>query len=279
MQDDPCLSILLLTEDSAEDACFTIEALVHKMLLLVDERCRKNRIEFEPQNERSREATRGMAWRSTKPEDRPKLIDLGRTIAAQLLEGDDEPGFVLFHFDGDCPWSKRKKGFKSLEKFETFVLQFVENVVEDALRSRHAVITKPTGERRPPRKKKSSERPDISAARAKAMSRLIRLTPFYTIEAWLYQNTVEARRLCQKNHCGRHLDKIASWEADRGKLDELSKNIKDELPCLKKAHNHHLAATNFPYREVQRVGKSYAETVTRLRECPDLPAALARTWA
>lgn len=278
MHDEPCLSILLLTEDGAKDACLTIEALIHKMLHLVDERYRKNRIDFEPQNERSREATRSMAWRSTKPEDRPKLVDLGRAIATKLLEGDPEPGFVLFHFDGDCPWSKRKKDFKALKQFEAFVVQFVESVVDETLRSNHVETTNvAVGTPHKPRKK-SSGRPDISAAKAKAMSRLLRLTPFYTLESWLYQNTVEARRLCQQNHCGRHLDKFASWEANRGKLDELSKDIEDELPCLKKAHNHHLAATSFPYREVMSVGKSYAETVTRLRECPDLPAALARTW-
>lgn len=278
MQDDPCLSLLLLTEDGAQNACLTIEALVHKMLHLVDGKYRKNRIDFQPQNDRSREAMQGNIWKSSKREDRPKLVDLGRSIATKLLERDEEPGFVLFHFDGDCAWSKRKRECQNINKFEAFVVRFVEQVVVDTLHSEHEKAVQLAVAAAGPTKKKASRRPDITAAKAMAMSRLIRLTPFYSIEAWLFQNTVEARRLCQKSRCGRHLEKIAGWESARGMLDELPK-IKDELPCLEDRHNHQLAATSFPYHEAESAGKSYAETVARLRECPDLPAALARTWA
>lgn len=108
------------------------------------------------------------------------------------------------------------------------------------------------------------------------MRRLRQLVPFYSIEAWLYQNTAEARRLCEAS-CGRHLDKIASWEAVRGDLDE-EPQPKEQL-CLRGEHNLRLATAGFPAEDALKTDKSYAAAVMDLLECPDLCTALARTYA
>lgn len=102
----PCLSILLLTEDSGCDSHETLRALVKKMLLLVDPACQTQpqRLELCPQPEHAARAMHANIWKSRSPRDRFKLVDLRETIATKLLE---EDGFVFFHFDGDRPWGER----------------------------------------------------------------------------------------------------------------------------------------------------------------------------
>ena len=261
-REKPCLSILLLTEDDAEDGFKTIAALAKKMFLQIDSASRTHRIDFQPQGDDARRAMRGNRWKSTKPSDHANIVLLGRAIAAKLLEQDEagQPGFgfVLFHVDGDRPWSERDES-ENVEKFGAFVVQYVEQSLDAALRRQKVAAA------------------DIDRERAAALSRLRRLTPFYSIEAWLYQNTAEARRLCEDS-CGRHLERIADWEADRGLLDEIEKP-KDEL-CLQAAHNNYcLATAQFPAEEALRVDKSYAASVMHLLDCADLCAALERTRA
>lgn len=85
----------------------------------------------------------------------------------------------------------------------------------------------------------------------------------------------EARRLCLLT-CGKHVDELQQWEADRGTLDELDKP-KDALPCIETQDHVALASSAFPAREIDAVGKSYAAAVNNLRRCRDLRVALVRT--
>ncbi|WP_437837324.1 hypothetical protein [Sorangium sp. So ce1153] len=258
-REQPCLSILVLTEDSAEGSCETIAALVKKMVLLVDPACRTHLITFEPQGANERRAMRGNLWKSRKPFDRQTIVLLGRAIAAKLIE--DPIGFVAFHVDGDRRWAERASS-ENVAKFAEFVSNYVEPGVHNALRRQRDrdALTIPDEE--------------IDRATAAALARLLRLTPFRSIEAWLYQNTVEARRLCQIA-CGRHLAKIDAWAADRGAIDELE-DPKAEL-CLISEHHPDLAQHAFPADEAFRVNKSYAAAVIGLLDCADLCAALAHT--
>jgi hypothetical protein len=249
------LSILILTEDSAKDSHETITALAKKMLDLVVPRCGTHRIEFEPQNALARQAMRGNLWKSKNPRDRQKLVDLRQSIATKLVEGklvegETVPGFVLFHVDGDRSWAEQKLS-ENVALFETFIRIYVEPIVTNALTKR-----------------------GILGELHARMMRLRRLTPFYSIEAWLYQNTAEARRRCAEA-CGRHLDRIAAWEADRGLLDELYKP-KEHL-CFGASHNLGLATTRFPAEDAFRANKSYCAAVMDLLACADLCAALERT--
>ncbi|MEP7127187.1 MAG: hypothetical protein ABJE95_40005 [Byssovorax sp.] len=164
--------MLVLTEDRAGDSQKTLVALVKRMLLLVDGSCATHRVRFEPSNAEAQIAMHGNLWKSTDERNRPKRVLLGKAIAEKLMEGSECPGFALFHFDGDRAWSDRAS-CENVPTFEAFVQRYVEPLVVASL------------------KKNGIERE--SAAR---MSRLRRLTPFYSIEAWLYQNTTEARRLC-----------------------------------------------------------------------------------
>jgi hypothetical protein len=261
IREQACLSILVLTEDSAEGSCETVAALMKKMVLLVDPACRTHLIAFEPQGEHEQRAMRGNLWKSRNPFDRQKIILLGRAIAAKLIE--DPIGFVAFHVDGDRRWAERASS-ENVAKFAEFVSTYVQPGVHHALRRQRDRDALATSDQ------------DIARAAEAALARLLRLTPFRSIEAWLYQNTAEARRLCQVA-CGRHVAKIDGWAADRGALDELE-DPKAEL-CLESKHHLELAQRAFPADQVFGANKSYATAVVGLLDCADFCAALARTHA
>lgn len=105
------------------------------------------------------------------------------------------------------------------------------------------------------------------------MSRLCLLSPYYSIEAWLYQNTYVAKALCHKHYGGRDVELFEKWEANRALLDDV-KRPKEET-CLRAKHNRELAELNFPAEPVYYAAASFTESVNRLMACAALCAALA----
>jgi hypothetical protein len=256
----PRLSLLVLTEDSASEAHETLVALAKKMLLLLDPACGTHLVGFEPQGDQARKVMHGNLWKSRRPLDRPKIVLLGRAIAAKILET-ELPGFALFHVDGDVPWSQHKES-TNVARFDAFVHEYVIPALDHALRLQHKDRGEAPGDEQ------------ITAEAINALQRLIRLTPFYSIEAWLYQNIPMVRHLCTE-HCGAHLDEISRWEADAGVLDELHQP-KEQI-CLRGDHNRTLAESGFPAERVFQAGKSFSDSVERLLASNDLCAALTRT--
>jgi len=261
-------SILLLTEDGAKHAYETLEAIASRMLLLVEPKCRTDRVEIVKPDKLVREVMQGNTWQAAAPKDlglRKRIITFGKFVAAKLLEGHapphlDAPGFVFFHFDGDHLWKHRHLADdEKIAALTTFLAHRVVPAIDHALHEQ----------------RRAGKDVDLDAGRRAALLRLRRLTPFYSIEAWLFQNTAEARRLCAAT-CGKHLDQIEGWEANRGVLDEIDKP-KELLPCIETKDHIALAGNAFPAREVAAAGKSYAAAVENLRRCSDLRAALART--
>jgi hypothetical protein len=258
--DAPELSILLLTEDGAKAAQETMEAIVRGMLRLIDGEHRADRVGVVRPNQLARDVMKGNQWRARNPKDiglRQRIVVFGRFVAAKLLERES---FVLLHFDGDHAWADRR--LAEDEKVADFV-DFVSRRVVPALD--HALHEQ----------RRDGRDVDVDAGRRAALLRFRRITPFYSIEAWLFQNTAEARRLCMAT-CGKHLDEIQRWETDRGALDEIDK-AKDQLPCVETQQHVALAGSAFPAREVFAAGKSYAAAVDNLRRCRDLRSALIRT--
>lgn len=248
------MSILVLSEDSADQAYDTVRELTLSVLRLVDEKVRTHRIRFEPlENKQARRALRANTWKSKKPEDQQAIRDLHRAIANKLAERN---GFVVFHFDGDRKWTERAKS-ENCSKFAGFITT-IEQVLRD-----------PTVHR--------GRFPRSESQISEAKERLLPLVPFYSIEAWLYQNTETAIVLCRDLPCGAHQAQLVAWQTDRSLLDELEKP-KDAL-CLRGEFNHDLARTAFPSREVRNVGKSLATAVATFENSTELSGALARTWA
>jgi hypothetical protein len=108
------------------------------------------------------------------------------------------------------------------------------------------------------------------------LTKLVFLVPYYSIEAWLFQNTERAARLCPGAPTCRLgcADKLARWRDDRGALDEVL-TPKQEL-CLGNQHNAELAGPGYPLDEVLRANKSLYDTWQALTCCTPLVAALGQ---
>lgn len=247
----PCLSILVLGEDTGKDAPEALRKLVRTMLRLVEPNVQTHRVLFSPVDQQAAPALRANTWKSKKPRDRVHKIRLFQTVARKLAESD---GFVFWHVDGDTAWAKRGKS-ENAKKFESIARAGVGQALQTPARSKHA--------------------PNQEQVKHQLES-LICIMPFYSIEAWLFQNTEVLRQLCNERYQGHGLEQVETWENDRGLLDEVVKiKERSELP-FRAEHNGELS-TQFPGEVVRSVGKSFDAVVTKLSECGELVAALERT--
>lgn len=260
----PNLSVLLLTEDSGSEAFATFQKVAKELLKQVDEHVntQQERLTFEPV--RSKEALQALhanVWKSDKARDRQKQVALVGTIATQLML---ENGWALFHFDGDRSWANRNSS-ENMEKFRDRVWGKVRLRILMELEERETRAGRPVV-------------PNELEERAnRLMTRLKQVVPFYSMEAWLFQNTREAVRLCAEHYRGRDAERFRDWEQDRTSLDEVLKP-KEEV-CLGAKHNLELASQGFPAREVYAAGKSFAMVVQELAQDEDLTEALSRTYS
>ncbi len=243
------LHILILSEDSGGGGR-PLRALTRSMLRLVDPSYREQRVDLEPEGEEAQRATQGNLYQGhKKPAGHRNLVTIARAVARHIF---DERSFVLFHVDADQAWKSRNTPSDNLRRFHDIVKLNVSRAVDDLLA------------------KNTSSR-----GKAEIMSRLHLVSPYWCIESWLYQNTVVAGALCHKHHSGRDAHRFERWEQHREELDEEDKP-KAQI-CLHDKYNHELASQSFPGRAVYDVGKSFHETVERLRASPTLVAALAAT--
>lgn len=250
----PALSVLVLTEDSAADAHDTLVALLKKTFRLVSAECGTHRIRFDPQSEPEKRYAVANQWKGDGPQDKGsrarasfRLVDLYRTIATRILE-QEPPGFVLFHFDGDRRWSERDQS-ENAASWEIRVRDKVRAVLVQ-----HGLA-------------------DTEIERA--MQRLHPLTPFYSIEAWTYQNFAEAERICAELRSPALAAQLASWKADRATLDEILQ-LKDACDFGGR-HNRRLAEASWPAEAVHAVGASFAAAIDALRASPELTRVLSTT--
>jgi hypothetical protein len=243
------LHILILSEDSAGNALPSLRALTKSMLRLVDPSYQGKRVDLEPEGEEAQRASHANLWQGKSSASHKKLVTVTRTIARHVF---DRRGFVLFHVDADQAWSNRAAPSANVKRFHDVVTLHVSRAVDD-------LIARNSG----------------AHDKAAIMSRLCLVSPYWCIESWLYQNTAIATALCHKHHRGLHADWFERWEHHRGELDEMDKP-KDQV-CLGSKHNHELASQGFPARAAHDVGKSFHETVERLKSSPTLVAALAAT--
>ena len=240
----PVVSFRLLTEDSGQDAPAVLRAVVTQLLRAVDAQCQTQRLAFEPTPRTAARAMRGNLWKSTRVADQSDIIRLRQTIATHVAR----PGhYVLFHFDGDTTWTRRSEAMTP-RQFDRLIRDKVRLAL-DALKVA-----------------------DVETA----LSRLICIAPYYSIESWLYQNTVVARRCCDgRSDCEQTRVLIEEWTADRGLLDEVMKP--KQSTCLGSAHNLELT-TGLPVAVVAAAGNSLAATLEALRQAPGLKEALAATY-
>ena len=257
------MSVLLLTEDSGAEAFDTFQRLAKELLKQVDPsvQTQPEALAFEPV--RSKEALQALhanVWKSDKKNDHGKQVELVRTLATQLLL---ENGWAFFHFDGDRAWAD-KDSSENVSKFKARVWEKVRLLIQMKMEE-HG---KQGG--------KSPVSTDTEVRAKQRMSRLKPVVPFYSIEAWLFQNTREGARLCETHYGGRDTEQFRKWEQDRAALDEVLKP--KEQVCLGAKHNLELATNGFPAREAHAAGKSFSAVVQALSQDVELREALSRTY-
>ncbi len=226
------LEILVLSEDRGQ-GFETMEALLRRVLKIYGPTGEEQVTLIPAEDRMVQEAAHANLWKSASKQDYPRKVSLIRTIATRLALG-----LVIFHYDGDTPWSDRFIALtpKQFEKeVRVKLLQLLAGRDSEFI--------------------------------GKCMARLIEAAPFYSVEAWTYQATDAAVALCRKRYSGKDVNKFEQWASDRSLLDEVPKP-KDET-CLSNKHNVELAQ-QIPCKEVLAVRKSYAEFVRRLRSCPEL---------
>jgi hypothetical protein len=245
MATDRLGSLLIITEDSGADGHATIVAVVKRMLQLVVPDYQTHRLGFEPKDAQAQRALQGTGWKSKDPKTHADRATALRTIATKLGR---KEGFVLFHIDGDRTWAERRSS-ENVELFKTRVVELVRKLLVQSGRSVQEAETR--------------------------LLRLFPVVPFYSIEAWLFQHTEVAIRLCRDRYQGRDIGRFEAWRQDRAALDDV-KEPKEEV-CLKSLHNLECAGPGYPAQAVFEAGRSYTECVVRLRGCAELEALLHAT--
>jgi hypothetical protein len=258
---DAGLSIVILTEGSGKDGRATIEALAKQMFHLVGPGFGSHRIQFVPRDQREEEAMRGNVWKTDgkNPQEYERRVRLLRYIARNLLLPNT---LVLFHIDGDRPWSERHTS-ENTAKFERLVRGRLPQVVDRGRANN------------PTTKAQARENTSLPPQLHLENLLLICICPFRSIEAWLYQNLRTAVAICSREHWGIHVTDLEAWEQRRGELDELP--APEKSSCLRKEFNLELATHGFPTRETYEVRKSFAESVDRMLACSTLCRALELT--
>lgn len=243
----PVARLLVLTEDSSADGPPTIRALLQHVLAQVNSAADLARVSFEPlPDSRASKALAGNVWKSAKKTATAGVVDLVQRIARHLALGSS--CFVVHHIDGDRVWKDRDSS-ENVREYGNVVMRRVrlQLSVWAAKQNRGAVVDE-------------------------HMSRLLLLTPFWCVEAWLFQNTEEAGKHCTNpgHQCA---SLLSGWKSDRSKLDE--ERTPKELLCFRDKHNAILAGTSFPRGELLLAGKSFAAAVNTMQTCAPLVASLS----
>jgi hypothetical protein len=223
-------TFVVLTEDGAKDARAVIVALLRRTLTqVVAPGCdTRSRVAFSAQDaagvERIRPLLVGANWKGRSID----LRNLIQFIATELISG----RVVLHHIDGDRPWSKAPG--ENAEKYE----ERVRRAVRRCLRER------------------------LSEADTEAhLARLVLWMPYYSVEAWLYQNLDEVERIAQGD--AELMSLVAQWRARPAQLEEALKP-KDLHPRLGSRHNLWLAEQGWPAARVFGLSLSYRSAVGAL---------------
>jgi hypothetical protein len=235
--------IMVLTEDHYPEPH---RALVRAMLRLVKPNHNAAKIDVQGDDSRAQEAAQGNRGKNRKGPGHQQRVALARAIATEIFTPSN---FVFYHVDADRCFSAPKVPKPENEVFFESVLLAVRQLLE-ALKEQH----------------------QDSRTTDEMIARVMLLLPYYSIEAWLFQNTRVGRELCAKHHRAQHVEKFDHWEQNRHELDECEKP-KDAC-CLNTSHYRDLAMREYPARAVYAIGKSFAETVDRLSNCASLRAAL-----
>ncbi len=238
------VSVLVLTEDSGDDAFPTVRALLEKTLHLVAPGGRHVPWEVLPATKEARRAMHFNRWKSRAPRDHRLRVDLVKAVATHLTRADGDR-FVVIHVDGDRRWSDSVEGTECDN-----IAQLNETIIE---------------------------RLRLRLEDESALGRVLVVVPFYSIEAWVYQNTEEAIRILEEKFGPSHADiaLFRGWEENRAAIDDVERP--KQKVALGAKYNRRLAEKNWPAKRAYEAGTSYHKTVEDFRKCRALIQALSGT--
>ncbi|MCW8137533.1 MAG: hypothetical protein KIT58_01360 [Planctomycetota bacterium] len=267
------LTIVPVSEDGSKRTHDTWAHLVRRLARAVEPACSTapSLLRVEAPTTSLRTSARGSGLRRRQPSE----VVVGE-LATLLQQGK----FVLVHIDGDTVWSQRTTS-TAVEHFEQRVAEPVRKRLVAAIQ----LQSRQGGPHRRRQRPTASPAPEASAAdaaaqaAAAALERLRLVSPYYSVEAWLYQATERAIALAKTHHDGADVETFQAWARERGAVDEVH-GLPDTV-CLGRQHNAELAAglTAAVVDDVVGAGKSLAACVDHLRRCAPLVAALRATSA
>ena len=237
---------LILTEDSGQGSFEVVDGIARKMLHLLGDGAAIDLVRVEPGDERARRAMGFNGYRSTKPRDDHRRIDIAAAIVTQLLR-DDMPRFVIVHVDGDRRWSERGPASGAICELQGLFERNIVRRVREGLRQK---------------------------GRPERLERLLYIIPFWSIEAWLYQNSTELQKIYDEEprRHERDAELLRKWREDPSDLDEVERP-KARALTFQDGYNQRLAKT-FPGRKVYDLGLSFTHSVDGLKRCEPLFVAL-----
>lgn len=235
------LAVLVLTEDTGDDAHDTVCAVVEKVLFLLEPGLDRQKLAFGKATERARAGMGFNCYKSASGRDHDKKVDLAQAIARHLLVTDRD-AIIFVHIDADGPWSTRD---------EVHLCANARRFSEEIVRRVAAILEQ---QQQPHR-----------------LDQIALLVPFWTLESWLYQNTREALRLCQDPKYRDDTRHFELWQQSPHLLDE-HERPKDTVRFGAK-YNLDLASKGFPAGRLHQLGLSFAAAVEAAR--PRLAPLLA----
>jgi hypothetical protein len=239
----------MFTEDGSRRARDTMFAFVTHAARQAAPLCQTHKLKVAPGDRAfEKHVVFGNNWRSHRPDDQRAKVVLRQYIATSIARA---RSLVFFHFDGDVPWGRRSACL-TLMQFKDEILDKVELILQ---------------------------RSGLSAAEAsRCLQRIVSVIPFYSIEAWVYQNTKGVTDLCRK-HCGHrhthHTRVYREWQSKPEVLDELDKP--KTRCCLGSRHNHDLVSRDFPWERLNQARKSFVQFVEDLKNRAEVVSLLDAT--
>lgn len=236
------LAVLVLTEDTGDNAHDTVCAVVEKVLFLLEPGLDRQKLAFGKATERARAGMGFNCYKSASGRDHDKKVDLAQAIARHLLVTDRD-AIIFVHIDADGPWSTRD---------EIHLCANARRFSEEIVRRVAAILEQ---QQQPHR-----------------LDQIALLVPFWTLESWLYQNTREALRICQEYPQYRgEAAHFELWQQRPHLLDEHVRP-KDTVRFGSK-YNLRLASEGFPAGRLYQLGLSFTAAVEGAR--PGLAPLLA----